>query len=183
MGGLAPLVALLRAQQPPQPHLQAGAAYVLGTAAANNVVFQKQLLGAHPEVLQLLLQLLADGGGGGDEAAASEAAAKALYCLSALLRLSPPARAAFYRAAGMATLQSLLRSPGTGPRLKRKGLGLLADLVQLDAGVHGAAAGLDMSAAVAAALQLLDGGEAAEAEADQDLQVGSGRALEAGRLA
>lgn len=199
MGGLAPVVALLSSAQPAA--LQARAAHLLGTAASNNHEFHAQLLQAHPEVLTLLLRLLAAGsasagsaGAAGQQAAeAAEAGAKALYCLSAILRLSGAARGAFYRAAGVRALQQLLGSRGAGVRLKRKALGLLTDLVQLDAGDVGAvagggggadapatagaqqqarpAAGLDYPAAVSAALQLLDAGrEDADAAPDFDMQ-------------
>lgn len=181
MGGLAPLVQLLQPEQAAE--LQARAAFVLGTAAANNAPFQQQLLEQHPETLRLLLQLLASGTGGGAGDAKAEAAAKALYCLSALLRLSAPARGAFYRAAGLATLQVALRggaagSDGSGAdgssgvrvtaaglSLQRKALGLLADLAQLDGG-------LDAAAATGTALQLLEAQArlAAAGQGDLDLQ-------------
>ena len=179
MGGLPPLVALLQPEQPPD--LQARAAHVLGTAAANNAPFQQQLLGQHPDALRLLLQLLAAGAGAGAGEAEAEAAAKALYCLAALLRLSAPARAAFYRAAGLATLQVVLRAPRDGGggggatpaavvSLQRKALGLLADLAQLDADGPG---GLDAAAAAGAALHLLEAEARLQAagEGDQDIQV------------
>jgi hypothetical protein len=92
MGGLAPVVALLAAGQPPE--VQARAAQVLGTAASNNLVFHSQLLGDHPEALALLLALLQAGSTLSATAEAAEAGAKALHCLSALLRGSPAARAA-----------------------------------------------------------------------------------------
>lgn len=166
MGGLAPLVALLQPRQPPE--LQGAAVAVLGTAASNNPPFQAALLEDHPESVALLLQLLPTPGSSGSEqqatpeaAAAAEAGAKALLCLSALLRLSAPARTAFYRAAGMHTLQALAGAPGAGgTRLQKRALGLLADLVALDA--RGAAAALDARAATAVALQLLQGPAAQE---------------------
>lgn len=154
-------------------------------------VFQEQLLGAHPEALPLLLHLLPSGGssagssgsgsGGGSseddvlqQQQAEEAAVKALYCLSAFLRLSAPARSAFYEVGGLPTLQALLAAPaahGGSPRLKRKGLTLLADLVQLDSAAQHGAAGLDQGAAVAAALQLLDVAALPDGERDTDMQV------------
>ncbi|KAI3433395.1 hypothetical protein D9Q98_003211 [Chlorella vulgaris] len=156
MGGLAPVVALLHSRHPPA--LQAKAAHLLGTAASNNLEFQEALLAEQPEVLPLLLQLLGDGGAssgagsGGDEqhaAAAYEASAKALYCLSTILRLNSPARAAFYRAAGVQTLQLLLVGGGRDLRLQRKALTLLTDLVHLDAPALAATT-------VTSILQLLD---------------------------
>lgn len=152
-------------------------------------VFQEQLLGAHPEALPLLLHLLPSGGsntgssgsgGGGSEddvqqqQQAEEAAVKALYCLSAFLRLSAPARSAFYEVGGLPTLQALLAAPaaqGGSARLKRRGLTLLADLVQLDSAAQHGAAGLDRGAAVAAALQLLDVAALPDGERDTDMQV------------
>ena len=212
MGGLAPVVALLAPQQPTS--LQAAAAHLLGTAASNNAEFQRQLLTDHPEALPLLLQLLRTGSGsasaasvatatnGSDgeaaqaaelaaAAATAEAATKALYCLAAMLRLNADCRDAFYQAAGVQALQLLLGSRQTEPRLKRKALSLLADLIQLDGAAMGAAAAaaaqqqgqgaangpvgaLDYPSAVATALQLLDVGEQEEqqpaAELDRDLQ-------------
>ncbi len=53
LDGLAPLVGLLAAS----PRLQAAAAVVLGTAASNNHKFQQQLMQAHPEVLEQLMQV------------------------------------------------------------------------------------------------------------------------------
>eukprot|EP00878_Enallax_costatus_P044755 GHUV01053489.1.p1 GENE.GHUV01053489.1~~GHUV01053489.1.p1 ORF type:complete len:115 (+),score=64.42 GHUV01053489.1:38-346(+) len=55
LGGLAPLVSLLSADQPPE--LQEGAAYVLGTAASNNDKLVDVLLKEHPGLLQQLLQV------------------------------------------------------------------------------------------------------------------------------
>ncbi|PRW58654.1 hsp70 nucleotide exchange factor FES1 isoform X1 [Chlorella sorokiniana] len=191
MGGLAPVVAFLGRQQPPA--LQARAAHLLGTAASNNNVFQEQLLGDHPEALPMLLHLLSAGssasassssaGSEGDEqqqAAAEEAAVRALYCLSTILRLSAPARSAFYEVSGLPALQALLAASaaqGGSLRLKRKALTLLEDLLQLDSAAQQSTAqegaaqegaiGLDQRAAVAAALQLLD---VTEGEGDTDMQ-------------
>lgn len=184
MNGLAPVVALLSSQQPPE--LQAAAAFVLGTASSNNREFQLRLMADHPESLSLLLHLLeagssgsgdgsSSGGGGAEAAMAQQAAAKALYCLSALLRLSDPARAAFYAGPGVRTLQGVLRQPGRLPHslsLKRKALGLLADLAQLDvAGAGSAGQGLDAATVVAATVQLLEDEAEPGAAADPDLQV------------
>lgn len=148
-------------------------------------VFQEQLLGDHPEALPMLLHLLSAGSRAGssragtssegDEQLAAEAGAKALYCLSAILRLSAPARSAFYQVGGLPTLQALLAAPaaqGGSLRLKRKALTLLADLVQLDGAAQQGTAGLDQGAAVAAALQLLDVAALPEREQDTDMQVG-----------
>lgn len=211
MGGLPPLVALLAAGRPAA--LQAAAAHALGTAAQNNRQFQAQLLGDHPEVLQLLLALVARAGEPAGAAGAAEdgptaAAAgqpeagtgaevglKALYALAALLRLDAGARSAFYGAGGVHTLQQLLASPAAGLRAKKKAAALLTDLVHLDAPAMSAAAaataaqqrrtgtqragsaattgptaGLDLSAVVAAALQLLDVEAWPLQEADLDLQ-------------
>lgn len=213
MGGLPPLVALLAAGRPTV--LQAAAAHALGTAAQNNRQFQAQLLVDHPEVLQLLLALVARAGEPAGAAGAAEdgptaAAAgqpeagtgaevglKALYALAALLRLDAGARSAFYGAGGVHTLQQLLASPAAGLRAKKKAAALLTDLVHLDAPAMSAAAaataaqqrrtetqrvgsaattgptaGLDLSAVVAAALQLLDVEAWPLQEADLDLQVG-----------
>lgn len=190
MGGLAPVVAFLGRQQPPA--LQARAAHLLGTATSNNNVFQEQLLGSHPEALPMLLHLLAAGTGSAGSGSASgeadgqqeqqeadEAGVKALYCLSAILRLSAPARTAFHQVHGLPTLQALLAAPqaqGGSLRLKRKALTLLADLVQLDGAAQQqeGAASLDQGAAVTAALQLLDVAALPEGERDTDLQVGRG---------
>jgi hypothetical protein len=172
MGGLAPVVALLAAGQPPE--VQARAAQVLGTAASNNLVFHSQLLGDHPEALALLLALLQAGSTLSATAEAAEAGAKALHCLSALLRGSPAARAAFYRASGAQALHALLHG-GSDARLRRQGLALLADLIHLDRHEQQAeeqqpAAGLDYPAALAAALALLDeGAQAAGEQRDGDL--------------
>ncbi|KAL4431166.1 hypothetical protein ABPG75_006422 [Micractinium tetrahymenae] len=204
MGGLPPLVAQLAAGQPAA--LQAAAAHALGTAAANNHQFQAQLVGDHPEVLRLLLALVVRAGEPGDTAGAAgaaggradaaagepaagaagaEAGLKALYALSAILRLNPGARAAFYSAGGVHTLQQLLGS-AAGLRAKKKAIALLTDLVHLDAPAMSAAAAatmatqqqhdvtptaaLDYSAAVAAALQLLDVEAQPLQEADLDVQ-------------
>lgn len=206
MGGLPPLVAQLAAGRPAA--LQAAAAHALGTAAQNNHQFQAQLLGDHPEVLHLLLALVghssepfgaAGAAAGGPVAAADEPAAsagldaglKALYALSAILRLNAGARAAFYAAGGVHTLQQLLGSAAAGPGARKKAAALLADLVHLDApamhaaaaattaaqqqhaqpGASAPAAALDFSAAVAAALQLLDVDSLPLQGGDLDLQV------------
>ncbi|KAL4423589.1 hypothetical protein ABPG77_004629 [Micractinium sp. CCAP 211/92] len=205
MGGLPPLVAQLAAGRPAA--LQAAAAHALGTAAQNNHQFQAQLLGDHPEVLHLLLALVghssepfgaAGAAAGGPVAAADEPAAsagldaglKALYALSAILRLNAGARAAFYAAGGVHTLQQLLGSAAAGPGARKKAAALLADLVHLDApamhaaaaattaaqqqhaqpGASAPAAALDFSAAVAAALQLLDVDSLPLQGGDLDLQ-------------
>ena len=57
MGGIPPLLAALRREG--SPGVQAAAAYVLGTAAANNPVFQQHLLEEAPATLQQLTQVLA----------------------------------------------------------------------------------------------------------------------------
>jgi hypothetical protein len=55
LGALPPLVSLLGSSQPPE--LQAGAAYVLGTAVSNNEKLAGDLMSEHPQLLQLLLQV------------------------------------------------------------------------------------------------------------------------------
>ena len=55
MGGLEPLIKLLAADQPPP--LQAGSAYVLGTAVSNNEKLAGALIKEHPKVLQQLLKV------------------------------------------------------------------------------------------------------------------------------
>ena len=50
--GLSPVVNLLRQSS---PNLQAGAAYVLGTAASNNNKFHDMLMQYHPESIGLLM--------------------------------------------------------------------------------------------------------------------------------
>lgn len=55
LGGLEPLIKLLEADQ--QPSLQAGAAYVLGTAASNNAKLAGEVLQEHPKLLQQLLKV------------------------------------------------------------------------------------------------------------------------------
>jgi nucleotide exchange factor SIL1 len=196
MGGLAPVVALLGRQHPPA--LQERAAHVLGTAASNNHRFMGQLLGDHPEALRLLLQLVGAHGGsegslasdsrssggsgslsGGDQAAATEAGIKALYALSAILRLHAAARDAFCQMDGMQALQALLHADAADVRLKHKALGLLTDMIHAEQQQQDL--GLDLAAAAMTALRLLERSSrqaakgsnswsSADVEADLDLQ-------------
>lgn len=53
LDGIDPLVQLLDGT----PQIQAATAYVLGTAASNNIKFQQQLLAAHPGVVAQLLKV------------------------------------------------------------------------------------------------------------------------------
>ena len=64
LAGIAPLVALLAHGT---ADVQEGAAYVLGTAAANNEKFQGNLFAEHPGVVKQLLEVGQRGGdkGGG----------------------------------------------------------------------------------------------------------------------
>lgn len=55
LGGLEPLVGLLA--DGTDPSLQAGAAYVLGTAASNNEKLAGVLVKDHPHLLQQLLKV------------------------------------------------------------------------------------------------------------------------------
>eukprot|EP00887_Chlorella_sp_A99_P005496 scaffold1.g5496.t1 len=174
LGGLAPVAALLdpgaTAAAAAAPFaaavsdaqaaaLAAAAARTVRTAAANNAAFQAQLLEHAPEALQSLLALLAGTGG--------DTTAQALAALGAIVRNSGTARGVLYRAGGIPHLQLLLRDGGAPLRLRRCALGLLADLLALDAealaaaGAKGTAPGLDAPAAVHAALGLLatEGGD------------------------
>ena len=76
------------------------------------------------------------GGAGG----AADAGSAALLALSHVLRLNAAARRAFYAAAGVHTLQGLLGDGGGEPSLRRRALGLLTDLITLDAPAMSAAA-------------------------------------------
>ncbi|PSC76763.1 nucleotide exchange factor SIL1 [Micractinium conductrix] len=183
MGGLEPVVALLGAEHPPA--LQARACQVLATASSNNEAFQGQLLEGHPQALPRLMALVnaasagstaADSAGGAGGAA--DAGSAALLALSHVLRLNAAARRAFYAAAGVHTLQGLLGDGGGEPSLRRRALGLLTDLITLDAPAMSAAAaaaspqaaaGLDFPAAVTAALRLLEAEQRRGADADVDL--------------
>jgi hypothetical protein len=55
LGGLEPLVSLL--QDSSAPTLQAGAAYVLGTAVSNNEKLAADVIKQHPLILQQLLKV------------------------------------------------------------------------------------------------------------------------------
>lgn len=55
LGGLQPLFALLQGGE--APSLQAGAAYVLGTAASNNEKLAETMISTHPELLPTLLKV------------------------------------------------------------------------------------------------------------------------------
>jgi hypothetical protein len=55
LGGLDPLVTLL--QDSSAPSLQAGAAYVLGTAVSNNEKLAADVIKQHPQILQQLLKV------------------------------------------------------------------------------------------------------------------------------
>lgn len=56
LGGLEPLVALLADDR--VPSLQAGAAYVLGTAVSNNEKLADVFVKEHPQLLQQLMQVI-----------------------------------------------------------------------------------------------------------------------------
>lgn len=154
MGGLAPVVALLAASS---PTLQAAAAYVLGTAASNNPPFQATLLEQHPQTVAALLQIVHGPNryaSSSDKEAKEEATNAALYAMAAMVRVHVGARALFYAAGGMQSLESVLVDSMAPVRLRRKALNLIADVVQLDSG-SGMRQGLDHASTVGAILGLL----------------------------
>jgi hypothetical protein len=67
-------------------------------------------------------------------------ALKALYALAALVRNSAAIRAQFLDAGGLGVVQGLLSGGATPPRLRRKALNLLTDLMELDAQLQAAMA-------------------------------------------
>lgn len=92
--------------------LQAAAAHVIGTAAANNPNFQKALLGNHPDVFAALLAIAAS--------SQEDASAKGVYAVASLVRNAPEVRAAFTAAGGLAALEGLMTSATAAARTKRK---------------------------------------------------------------
>jgi hypothetical protein len=96
LGGIEPVVERLEAEDPAQ---RAMAAYVLGTAASNNVVFQQHLLEAAPTIFTKLRNLML--------APEAEVANKALYAVGALVRNSRPSCRAFAVDAGKECLTPL----------------------------------------------------------------------------
>eukprot|EP00322_Chrysochromulina_rotalis_P010470 CAMPEP_0115849688 /NCGR_PEP_ID=MMETSP0287-20121206/11580_1 /TAXON_ID=412157 /ORGANISM="Chrysochromulina rotalis, Strain UIO044" /LENGTH=473 /DNA_ID=CAMNT_0003303667 /DNA_START=15 /DNA_END=1436 /DNA_ORIENTATION=+ len=121
LGGFEPLVSLLATEQ---PELQAGAAWVIGSAIKNHHELQLHLL-AIPHSLPSLLSLVSTH-------AVTTVRTKALYALSALLGNCAEAQAAFIDAGGATTLLHVLRRErqAAQPKLVRKSLALATDLLR-----------------------------------------------------
>ena len=120
IGGLVDVVGLLAADA--SPPLQAGAAWVLGSAVKNHRELQLYLLGETRALASLLALLTSHRD--------AEVRAKTIYALSALLRNCPEAQAAFGKADGVGALRAVLADGGSGPKLVRKALVLVTDLLR-----------------------------------------------------
>lgn len=125
LGGLPPLLDALAS---PDPGLAEGAAAVLGTAASNNAAFQQKLLAADPGVVEHLLKLASS-----KDPAAAGAANKAMYALSALVRLSAAAQDSFLSHGGLKALAQLMGHPSVPTKVKDRAMNLMTDLADLAA--------------------------------------------------
>jgi hypothetical protein len=84
LGGIVPVVERLDSEE---PAVQAMAAYVLGTAASNNAIFQEHLLETVPDIFTKLRTLMLSPDG--------EVANKGMYAVGSLVRNSRTSCRAF----------------------------------------------------------------------------------------
>ncbi|GAX83519.1 hypothetical protein CEUSTIGMA_g10944.t1 [Chlamydomonas eustigma] len=104
-------------------NIRAAAAHVLGTAAANNVKFQEQLMEVQPDIFSKLIEASLSPYG--------ELAVKAVYALGAMVRNLDFMHQAFESAGGYAALQTIFSSEQSDAmlRVQRKALALYVDLL------------------------------------------------------